>query len=141
MVLEEVVGKAPPARGAVKLASSAAAEISHFPELRILVWGSRMAVDRDGKEILSTTAASAVPLPIASMAVGTRCWGFRILGVRVSDASGDSVLNESFTTDTTAKYGWKLIPPGGRNALWAWGWYGQAWDSYFALLAARWERS
>jgi len=136
MVLEEVVGNAPTARGAVKLVSSAAAEINHFSELRLSVRGSRMAVDRDGKEILSTTAASAVPLPIGSMAVGTRCWGFRILGVRVSDASGASVLNESFTTDTTAKYGWKLTPPGGRNALWAWGWYGQAWDSYRFVTGA-----
>jgi hypothetical protein len=59
----------------VKLASSAAAEINHFSELRISVRGSRMAVDRDGEEMRSTTAASAVPLPIASMAVGHEVLG------------------------------------------------------------------
>jgi uncharacterized protein (TIGR03790 family) len=69
-------------------------------------------------------------LSIGTVTLGARCWAFRVRGFTVADSAGKPVSSDNFATDSTAKYKWNMAPLAGTNALWVWGWYSHAWDSY-----------
>jgi hypothetical protein len=101
-----------------------------FGSLRLSVRKSRISAYRDQTEVIAVEDKTARPLELEKAALTTLCWCFAMKGVTVSDASGAKVWEDNFTSDTTARYRWQLSPLAGPNALWVWGWYGMAYDSY-----------
>jgi uncharacterized protein (TIGR03790 family) len=55
---------------------------------------------------------------------------FGVRGIHIQDAAGKALWSDDFSADSIARYRWKTHPIGAPNALWVWGWYGGAFDSY-----------
>jgi uncharacterized protein (TIGR03790 family) len=103
---------------------------NQFGTLRLSVRKTRLAAYRDSTEIAAVDDKSAKPLNLQSASLSANCWNFSITGLTVADAAGAPVWDDRFATDSTARYQWHTSPRPGLNALWAWGWYGMAFDSY-----------
>lgn len=104
-------------------------------ELRIRVRKDRITAYRNGVELLAV-ANQGGDLRIARVMLEFHCWNFRLLGFDVTGAAGESLRHDDFSTDTTTRYTWKMPGVGGPNALWVWGWYTSAWDSYRFVTGA-----
>ncbi len=129
IVLEKTVDGVVSARIAVPVKKDEKA-MNQFGALRLSVRNTRLAVYRDGVEIAAVDDKSGKPLNLTKASLSANCWGFSIKGLTVTDAAGVAVWDDRFTTDSTARYQWQTSPRPGLNALWAWGWYGGAFDSY-----------
>ena len=69
-------------------------------------------------------------LHLEKASLSANCWAFSIKGLTVTDAAGAPLWDDKFSADSTSRYQWQTSPRPGLNALWAWGWYGMAFDSY-----------
>ena len=130
IVLEKVVEGASTAKAVLKVANSAEAEINGVTELRLQVREGQIAAWRNGAALLTASETRATPLRVNRFTLAAKCWAFRIKGWRATDAAGTPVWSDTFTADSTSRYTWDVGPAGGLNALWAWGWYTGAYDSY-----------
>src|SRR5206468_313513 len=101
-----------------------------FSSLRLSVRKGRITAWRDQTEIASLEDKTGKALTLAKAALESECWCFGLKGLTVSDPAGKKLWDDHFATDTTARYQWHLSPLSGPNALWVWGWYGQAFDAY-----------
>lgn len=128
VALEKTVNGTATAQATLRVDKSAATQ-NDVTELRLSVRKDRIAAWRNGAELLSAADAKATGLRISRVTLEARCWNFRLLGFDVS-AAGRSIWHDDFAADTTARYTWNMPPLAAPNALWAWGWYTQAWDSY-----------
>jgi uncharacterized protein (TIGR03790 family) len=104
--------------------------MNQFGALRLSVRKTRLAVSRDGVEIAAVEDKSGQLLKLEKASLSANCWGFSLKGLTVTDGSGATVWEDRFSTDSTARYQWYTSPRPGLNALWVWGWYGLAFDSY-----------
>jgi hypothetical protein len=129
LILEKVVDGAVVARGSVRVNNDEKL-MNNFGSLRLSVRKGRISALRDQTEIAAVEDKSGKALTIGKASVGTVCWGFGLKGLTVTDGSGAKVWEDSFATDSTARYQWHLAPLSGPKALWVWGWYGMAYDSY-----------
>jgi uncharacterized protein (TIGR03790 family) len=129
IVLEKTVDGAVAARIAVPVKNEEKA-MNQFGALRLSVRKTRLAVSRDGVEIAAVEDKSGKLLKLEKASLSANCWGFSIKGLAVTDGAGATVWDDRFATDSTARYQWQTSPRPGVNALWVWGWYGQAFDSY-----------
>jgi uncharacterized protein (TIGR03790 family) len=128
ITLEKVVKKTATDRAQLPQDPAQGEQINSLTELRIALRSSGVSVSRNGAVIL--TLAPTPALKISRISLGALCWTYLLRGVLVTDGAGTTVWNDSFATDTTDRYVWDLSPAGGLNALWVWGWYGPATDSY-----------
>src|SRR5439155_8661297 len=99
-------------------------------EFRIYVRNARLTAYRNGVELVAAEDKTATALPLAKATMSVNCWNYGIKGVAITDAGGKIAWDDNFQTDSTAKYQWTMSPLSGPNALWVWGWYGAAYDSY-----------
>jgi uncharacterized protein (TIGR03790 family) len=129
IVLEKTVDGVVAARIAVPVTNDGKV-MNQFAALRLAVRKTRLAVYRDGVEIAGVDDKSGKDLKFEKASVTTTCLGFSIKRLTVADASGATVWDDRFATDSTARYQWQTSPRPGLNALWVWGWYGMAYDSY-----------
>lgn len=127
--LEKAGGGPKPVKAVLKEEKSAEKQINEISELRISVRKNEIAAFRNGTPLLAVTDTST-PRPIASLVLTAQCWSASIAGFSVTDSDGKPIWSDSFETDSTAKYQWSMSPAGGLNALWVWGWYVPAFDSY-----------
>src|SRR5260370_23693597 len=104
--------------------------MNQFGALKISVRKTRLAAYRDGVEIAAVEDKSGKPLNLEKASLSANCWAFAIKGLTVTDASGAPIWDDKFSTDSIARYQWQTSPIAGVNALWVWGWYGMAFDSY-----------
>jgi hypothetical protein len=104
--------------------------MDQFGALRLSVRKARLAAYRDSVEIAAVEDKSGKSLNLEKASLSANCWGFHIKGLTVTDAAGAPVWDDKFATDSTARYQWQMSPRPGPNALWVWGWYGMAFDSY-----------
>jgi hypothetical protein len=103
---------------------------NQFGALWLSVRKARLAAYRDGVEIAAVEDKSGKPLELQNASLSANCWGFSIKGLTVTDGAGTSLWDDRFAADSTSRYQWQTSPRPGLNALWAWGWYGMAYDSY-----------
>jgi uncharacterized protein (TIGR03790 family) len=129
IVLEKVVDGAAVARTAVPVANNEQL-MNTFSSLRISVRKSRISAWRNQTEVAAVEDKSGKPLMLEKASLTAVCWCFGIKSLLVTDAAGGKSWEDNFDTDTRARYRWHLSPLGGPNALWAWGWYGPAYDAY-----------
>ncbi len=129
IVLEKTVDGVVAARIAVPVKNNEKV-MNQFGALRLSVRKTRLAVSRDGVEIAAVEDKSGKLLKLEKASLSANCWGFSIKGLTVTDGSGATVWDDRFSTDSTARYQWQTSPRPGLNALWVWGWYGMAFDSY-----------
>lgn len=129
IVLEKTVDGVVGARIAVPVKKDEKA-MNQFGALRLSVRKTRLAVYRDGVEIAAVDDKSGKAFNLEKASLSADCWGFSLKGLTVTDAAGAAVWDDKFSTDSTARYQWQTSPRPGLNALWAWGWYGMAFDSY-----------
>jgi hypothetical protein len=129
LVLEKTVDGVVAARIAVPVKNDEKA-MDQFGALRLSVRKARLAAYRDSVEIAAVEDKSGKSLNLEKASLSANCWGFHIKGLTVTDAAGAAVWEDKFSTDSTARYQWQMSPRPGPNALWAWGWYGQAFDAY-----------
>ena len=134
IVLEKVVSGAAAGRVEVPVDKTMEQAINAVTELRIALRPSGVEVLRNGSVIL--TDPSPVGLDVSRVSLGARCWSYLLGGLVVTDASGATIWNDSFAADTTKQYTWELPPVRGVDALWVWGWYGTATDSYRFVTGA-----
>jgi uncharacterized protein (TIGR03790 family) len=128
--LEKVVGGVTSAKAALREEKTAEKQINEVSELRIGVRKNQITALRNGVAFLSAADTAALPLNIGKMTVTAQCLSSRMAGFAVSDSGGKPLWSDTFATDTTPKYRWNMSPAGGLNALWVWGWYTGAYDSY-----------
>jgi uncharacterized protein (TIGR03790 family) len=132
IVLEKLVEGVVTARTALRVANDGKV-MNEVSEFRISVRHGRVKAYRNGTELLAAEdkdAKKAAALPVAKLTMSANCWNYAIKGFTVTDAGGKTVWDDNFQTDSTAKYEWPMSPLSGPNALWVWGWYGAACDSY-----------
>ena len=129
IVLEKVVDGAVAARTAVHIANDEKA-INSFSSLRLSVRRGRISAWRDATEVAAVEDKSGKPLPLSQAGLSAACWCFTLKELTVADPAGVKLWDDRFATDTTARYQWHLSPLSGAKALWVWGWYGMAFDSY-----------
>jgi len=129
IVLEKTADGVVVARAAVRVTNDEKV-MNHFESLRISVRNTRLAAYRDGVEIAAVNDKSGEPLNLEKASLSVNCSSFQIKGFTVADAAGGSVWDDRFASDSTARYQWQVSPRPGLNALWVWGWYGMAFDSY-----------
>jgi uncharacterized protein (TIGR03790 family) len=129
IVLEKTVDGVVAARVAVP-AQRDEKLMNQFGALKISVRKARLAAYRDGTEIAAVEDKSGKPLNLEKASLSANCWAFSIKGLTVTSASGAPIWDDKFSTDSTARYQWQMSPVPGVNALWVWGWYGMAFDSY-----------
>jgi len=135
VTLEKSAGGATAAKAALHVERSAAGQ-NDVSELRIRVRKDRITAYRNGAEILAAADSKGGGLRIARVTLESHCWSFRLLGFEVTGPSGEAAWHDDFSADTTARYSWNMPPVGAPNALWAWGWYTSAWDSYRFVTGA-----
>ena len=129
IVLEKIVDGVSVARIAVPTSRDEKLT-NQFAALRLSVRKTRLAAYRDSTEIAAVDDKSGKPLNLQNASWSANCWSFAIKGLTVTDASGAALWDDRFATDSTARYRWDTSPRPGLNALWVWGWYGMAFDSY-----------
>jgi uncharacterized protein (TIGR03790 family) len=129
IVLEKVVDGAAVARTAVPVANNDKV-MNNFGSLRLSVRKSRISAWRDQTELAAVEDTSGKPLPLVKGSLTSLCWCFGLKGLAVTDTAGGKAWEDNFDTNTSARYQWRLSPRAGPNALWVWGWYGQANDVY-----------
>ncbi len=103
---------------------------NQFAALRLSVRKTRLAAYRDGVEIAAVEDKSGKPLQLENASLSANCWSFSVKGLTVTDAAGAPLWDDRFAADSTSRYQWQTSPRPALNALWAWGWYGMAFDSY-----------
>ena len=128
--LEKASSGAKPVKAVLKVEKTAEKQINEISELRISVRKNQIAAFRNGTPLVSTADPGAAALPVGRLTLTAQCWSAAIAGFSVADGAGKPVWTDSFDSDTTAKYQWNMSPAGGLNALWVWGWYVPAFDSY-----------
>jgi hypothetical protein len=129
IVLEKVVDGAIAARIAVPVKNDEKT-MNQFSALRLAVRNTRIVAYRDASEVAAVEDKSGKPLNLEKASLSANCWTFGIKGLSVADAAGAPLWDDNFATDSTARYQWQMSPRRGVNALWVWGWYGGAFDSY-----------
>ncbi len=129
IVLEKVVDGAVAARTAVRIANDEK-KINSFSSLRLSVRKGRISAWRDATEVAAMEDKSGKPLALSQAGLSAVCWCLTLKELTVADAAGVKLWEDHFATDSTARYQWHLAPPSGPKALWVWGWYGMAFDSY-----------
>jgi uncharacterized protein (TIGR03790 family) len=129
IVLEKVVDGAVAARIAVPVKNDEKT-MNQFGALRLSVRHTRIAAYRDAAEVAAVEDKSGKPLNLEKASVSANCWMFGMKGLTVADAAGAPLWDDNFATDSTARYQWRMSPRRAVNALWVWGWYGGAFDSY-----------
>ena len=129
IVLEKIVDGVAVARIAVPTSRDEKLT-NQFAALRLSVRKTRLAAYRDSTEIAAVDDKSGKPVNLQSASWSANCWSFVIKGLTVTDAGGTPLWDDRFAADSTARYRWETSPRPGLNALWAWGWYGMAFDSY-----------
>ncbi len=129
IVLEKVVDGAVVAR-AVAPVKNDGKVMNEFGSLRLSVRKSRIAAYRDQTEVIAMEDKSGKPLELQKASIAVSCWCFGLKGLTVANAAGGKVWDDNFAADSTARYQWHLSPLAGPNALWVWGWYGNALDVY-----------
>uniref|UniRef100_Q01NR6 TIGR03790 family protein n=1 Tax=Solibacter usitatus (strain Ellin6076) TaxID=234267 RepID=Q01NR6_SOLUE len=129
IVLEKVVDGAVAARTAVHIANEEKA-INSFSSLRLSVRKGRISAWRDATEVAAVEDKSGKPLPLSQAGLSAACLCFTLKQLTVADPAGVVSWDDRFATDSTARYQWHLSAPSGLKALWVWGWYGMAFDSY-----------
>ena len=103
---------------------------NQFGALRLVVRRGRIAAYRDGVEIAAVEDKSGKPLKLERARWSADCWSFSLAGLKMTDASGAALWDDRFATDSTARYEWHATPRAGNRALWVWGWYSGAFDTY-----------
>ncbi len=129
IVLEKTTEGEVAARAALRMKNDEKV-MSHFESLRISVSNRRVAAYRDGVEIAALDDKSGKPLNLEKASLSVNCSNFYLKGLTVTDAGGTQVWDDRFASDSTARYRWQVSPRPGLNALWVWGWYGMAFDTY-----------
>ena len=129
IVLEKVVDGAVVARTAVPVVNDDKL-MNNLGSLRLSVRKSRISAWRDQTEVAAVEDKSGKPVALEKASVTTVCWCFGLKSLAVTDSAGGKAWEDNFDTNSTARYRWHLSPRGGPNALWVWGWYGQANDPY-----------
>ncbi|PWU06099.1 MAG: hypothetical protein C5B51_12995 [Terriglobia bacterium] len=129
IVLEKMAGGAS-SKVTVPVDMSMQEVINGVKEFRFHVENGLISVMRNGAPLISLTDTKAMPLNLVNVSAGSLCWDYVLTGIQVSDKSGAMLLNENFASNSAASYQWSLTPLQGQNALWAWGWYGTAFDAY-----------
>lgn len=129
IVLEKLVEGVVAARTALRVTNNEKL-MNEVSEFRISVRRGRVTAYRNGTELVAADDKKATALPVVKAAMSANCWNYAIKGFTVTDAGGKTVWDDNFATDSTAKYEWPMSPLSGPNALWVWGWYGGAYDSY-----------
>jgi len=135
VVLEKVVDGVQAARAVLKVNNDEKA-MNSVGELKLSVRAGRIAAYRNGTELIAAEDKSGKPLAITHAGVDATCWFFGVRNLRVQDAHGKVVWTDDFSTDSVARYQLRPAPVGGPNALWVWGWYSGATDSYRFLPGA-----
>ncbi len=130
VTLEKAVGGKTAAKATLKVDGSMKDQLVNISEFRIAVRNDVVTAYKNGALLLSATDPAATRIEVAKASLEAKCWSYRIKGFTVTDTGGAAVWSDDFTTDSTAKYTWKMGPAGGPNALWVWGWYGGAVDAY-----------
>jgi uncharacterized protein (TIGR03790 family) len=134
-VLEKVVDGTVAARTTIKMKNDGKI-VNNIGDLKLSVRADRIVVTRAGAELMSLEDKTGKPLTFTSAAFTAQCWNAAIRTLRVDDAAGTSLWLDEFRTDSSARYHWKITPPGGTNAMWVWGWYSGAADAYRFLSGA-----
>jgi uncharacterized protein (TIGR03790 family) len=134
-ILEKVVDGTVAARAVFKMTNNEK-EVNNAGELELSVRARKIAAYRNGVELFSAEDKSGRPLTLTSAGIFAVCWTAALRGFRVQDAAGKPVWDDTFQTDTSARYQWQITPAGGRNAMWLWGWYAGAPDAYRFLPGA-----
>ncbi|MEP6535511.1 MAG: TIGR03790 family protein [Bryobacteraceae bacterium] len=130
VTLEKFVNGSSVAKASLAVKNTMTDALNGLTELKISFRGDLLAVSRNGTVLLQAADASGTPIGIKNVSLGARCWNYRLSGFSVTDKAGGSVWNDTFSADTTKNYTWDMPPAAGLNALWVWGWYGGANDSY-----------
>jgi uncharacterized protein (TIGR03790 family) len=128
-VLEKVVDGAPAARAVLKLHNDEKT-VNSIGELKLSVRAGRITAYRNGVELMAAEDKSGKPLAIARAGIDATCWLFGIRNLKVQDAEAKVVWTDDFAADSLSRYQLRPSPVGGANALWVWGWYSGATDSY-----------
>jgi uncharacterized protein (TIGR03790 family) len=117
-------------KAAVLVDKSMQESLQGVKEFRFHVQDGAVTVLRNETPLISLTDPNASPMNLSSVSVGARCWDYVLTGLQVIKKNGPTILSDHFLNNTTANYQWDLAPLEGQNALWAWGWYGPAYDAY-----------
>ncbi len=129
VTLEKVFPGASPLRVSVPLPAGSEA-VEGPEELRLAFDGRSVRAYRSEILLAELADPAGTKIEVSGLSVGAQCMGLRLAGLKVKNAAGAIVWQDDFKTDSTAKYSWDLPPQEGRDALWVWGWYGPAMDSY-----------
>jgi len=127
--LEKVLGGTKVASATLKLDKSGEKEINTVSELRVSVRKNSITAYRDGRSLLAAEDKTAA-LKVTRVTFGLQCATAGLAGFTVANSAGAPLWSDDFATDSTTRYQWKTTPPGGLDALWVWGWYTAAFDSY-----------
>lgn len=130
ITLEKFVNGASAAKAEMAVDKTMDGPINSVTELKISFRNSVISVSRNGTMLAQGTDPGAMGLNVTKVAVSARCWNYRLNGFAVADTVGTLLWNDNFSSDTTKNYTWDMTPAAGLDALWAWGWYGSAYDSY-----------
>lgn len=134
-ILEKVVDGAVAARAVLKMANNEK-EVNNAGELKLSVRAGKITAYRNGTALFAAEDKSGKPLVIVAAGISTVCWTTALRGFRVEDPAGKVLWDDTFQTDTSARYQWQITPAGGLNAMWLWGWYAGAPDAYRFLPGA-----
>lgn len=130
ITLEKFVDGASAAKAEATVDSSMETPINSVTELKISFANSAISLSRDGTVLAQAPDAGGGPVGVTKISIGARCWNYRLNGLIVTAKSGAVLWNDTFSSDTTGNYTWDMVPSAGPNALWAWGWYTGAYDTY-----------
>ncbi len=130
MTLEKIVNGVSVAKAELPVNNTMTDAINSVTELKISFRSGSLSVSRNGAVLAQGADTSGATISVNKVSLGVRCWNYRLNGIAVVDKAGASIWNDDFRSDTTKNYTWDLPPAGGQNALWVWGWYGSAYDSY-----------
>jgi uncharacterized protein (TIGR03790 family) len=135
MVLEKVLEGEPAARTVVKV-NNDEKTMNSVGELKLSVRAGKITAYRNGAELIAVEDKSGKPFAITKAGIDAVCWLFGVRNLRVDDAAGKNVWTDDFSTESTGRYQLRPTPIAGPNAMWVWGWYGSATDSYRFLPGA-----
>jgi len=134
-VLVKVVDGTVAARTALKMSNDGQV-VNNIGDLKLSVRADRITVVRAGAQLMVLEDKTGRPLAFTSAAFTAQCWNAALRMLRVDDAAGKSLWLDEFHADSSARYQWRISPPGGVNAMWVWGWYSGAADAYRFLPGA-----
>ena len=130
IMLEKFVSGTSVAKTEMAVNNTMTDALNSVTELKVTFRNGAISVSRNGILLAQGTDASGTTIDVTKISLGARCWNYRLNGFTVTGKAGASVWNDAFASDTTKNYTWDMPPAAGLDALWVWGWYGSASDSY-----------